>query len=202
MGRYQSRRRQPEHERFWSRVDRSGNCWNWIGTKDRDGYGLFLVHVNPSPDPARICMHAHRYAWKVTYGDFPDAKVVCHHCDNPSCVRPDHLFLGTIADNNRDRDLKGRTAKGDRHWRFGRKQPFQYRMRFVRIEPGSRSGERNNRAKLTEPQVKSIIADGRRNTAIAAEYGVTATLIGLIKKGKIWTHVQRDLGIVRARVSA
>lgn len=197
MARYQNpRRRRPEAERFWSRVDRSGDCWTWTGAKDRNGYGLFLVHVNPSPDPARICMHAQRYAWKITYGDCPDALFVCHHCDNPSCVRPDHLFTGTAIDNNKDRDLKGRTAKGERHPRFGRKKPFQYRLRLVHIEPGSRQGSQNNRAKLDENQVRSIIADPRRYAAIAATYGVTGSLVGQIKRGTIWTHVSRDFGIV------
>lgn len=90
---------------FWSRVDTSGECWLWTGAKTELGYGLFLDN--------RRRLRAHRVAYALTYGEFPDELVVCHRCDNPRCVRPNHLFLGTQTDNLADMTAKGRRARGD-----------------------------------------------------------------------------------------
>lgn len=89
---------------FWARVVKEDGCWRWVGAIDRGGYGRFTVR--------RRAIRAHRYAWEAVNGPVPTGLCVCHHCDNPRCVRPDHLFVGTYADNNRDRDAKGRTARG------------------------------------------------------------------------------------------
>jgi hypothetical protein len=94
--------------------------------------------------------------------------VICHHCDNPPCVRPDHLFIGTIADNNRDMEIKGRR-------RFG-------------PSPGSRNGN----AILTEgdiPIIRSAVADGESYAAVAYRYRVTKELISQIARRKAWRHV-------------
>jgi len=89
-------------ERFWAKVDRSGDCWVWIGTRWPTGYGQMR-------GDGRQLM-AHRVAWQIVKGPIPEGLFVCHKCDNPPCVRPDHLFLGTAADNTRDRDVKGRNG--------------------------------------------------------------------------------------------
>ena len=89
--------------RFWEKVDRSADgCWQWTGSKDQDGYGRFQT------DGKRTTTS--RVAWMLTNGSIPDGMFVCHHCDNPSCVRPDHLFVGTQRDNVRDCIRKGRFA--------------------------------------------------------------------------------------------
>jgi hypothetical protein len=76
---------------FWKKVDKSGECWNWIGAKNNKGYGVFRRTL------------AHRVSYTLSYGDIPyDKPCICHKCDNTICVNPDHLFPGTDEDNKRD----------------------------------------------------------------------------------------------------
>jgi hypothetical protein len=88
--------------RWNRRVKKKGDgCWVWIGAKDRDGYGQFRYLGRQTK--------AHRFIWERLYGQVGPDLQVCHRCDNPSCVRPDHLFVGTATDNNRDKAAKGRS---------------------------------------------------------------------------------------------
>ena len=108
----------------------------------------------------------------VNFGPIPPGLQVCHHCDVKLCVRPDHLFLGTNAENAKDMRDKGR----------GRNPP-----------PPPR-GEANHAAKLTEEQVREILARGYESTAreLAAEFGVSHQLIGFIRQGRLWKHLATD----------
>lgn len=95
-------------ERFWAKVQKGPGCWTWTGCRDDHGYGMFRPYGRKAS-----ARRAHRVAWELTHGPIPAGMFACHKCDNPQCVRPAHLFLGTPADNAHDRDKKGRWVD---HW--------------------------------------------------------------------------------------
>lgn len=92
-------------QRFWQKVDRSSGCWEWKASFSGK-YGQFGI--------GRSAWYAHRVAWTIANGPIPDRRYICHSCDNPSCVRPEHLFIGTPTDNVRDCIAKGRDARGEK----------------------------------------------------------------------------------------
>lgn len=127
MGRYV--RRTPEG-RFWRKVDRSGECWEWQATSTSGGYGNFSIAPG-------VTSHAQRVAWILTYGAVPPGLFVCHRCDNRLCVRPSHLFLGDALANTRDMDSKGRGRRpvGEMHPRAKLSRTDVETIR-ARYEPG------------------------------------------------------------------
>ncbi len=157
----------PLTERFWSRVDKNGarGCWLWLGPLSPDGYGFTSIRGGAGWHMRR----AHRLAWEIERGPIPVGMYVCHHCDNPPCVNPAHLFLGTPRDNMRDM------------WRKGRRLPTVKR------------GEEHASSVLTAESVMEIrhaYAEGRGNSyQLAARFGVTPTAVGFVIRGKVWTHL-------------
>jgi len=150
-------------ERFWSCVSKGDPCvcWEWQGRKNKLGYGGFSIY---RPRPLRpLEIVSHRVAYSLAVGEIGPGLCVCHQCDNPGCCNPSHLFLGTSAENNRDRANKKRSAVG----------------------------ERAGAHKLTESQVEEIRCRYRRGGSpqLAVEYQVDATTILAIVRGKWWSHV-------------
>lgn len=209
-----------ESERFWAKVAKATEitsphvtspCWNWTGSTNGRGYGQMSFR-NGSP------AKAHRIAWMASNGDIPAGLCVLHRCDNPRCVRADHLFLGTIADNNADKETKGRgggneprrgddhyartnperLARGDRH---GSRLHPERRPRgdghhsALRPETVAR-GERACAAKLTADHVIAIrtrAAAGEPVKALALEYGITRENAYMVVSRKSWAHVKEPI---------
>src|SRR6202035_1883893 len=151
----------PLEHRFWNEVQKSDHCWTWTGPLTSKGYGKIAVKLHGVWSPILV----HRLSYELEYGPIPHNLMVCHHCDNPCCVRPDHLFLGTNDDNIQDKLDKGRQTKGT-------------------TVPSS---------KVTEEQVTEIrkryIAGGITKTALAHEYGLGKPAMGDILNRVTWKHL-------------
>lgn len=109
---YSSRTPEQHVAAFWDKVDKSSHpndCWTWTAALDKDGYGIGYLHQR--------VMKAHRISYELSNGVSPGNKMVLHTCDNPSCVNPAHLLLGTALDNNTDRQRKDRSfhPTGEKH---------------------------------------------------------------------------------------
>lgn len=104
----------PIENRLWKYIKKTRGCWLWLAAKNKDGYGTITFK--------RVKHSSHRVVFELTYGAIPKGMCVCHKCDFTLCVNPDHLYLGTIADNNRDRARKGRSWNvRDKRGRFLKK---------------------------------------------------------------------------------
>lgn len=142
-------------ERFWSKVQTADSdvCWEWQGATTANGYGAYWDGK---------ALYAHRVSWELEFGDIPEELCVLHHCDNPGCVNPKHLFLGTKADNTADMVAKGRQARGSR----------------------------NGMAKLNEANVlkiRELLKQGcLTQVSISEMFGVARNVISQVSTGKRW----------------
>ena len=154
----------PVTVRFWDKVNHGGlyDCWEWQRQRNRSGYGMFR---NPSLGRSIL---AHRFSWELANGPILDGLFVCHSCDNPPCVNPAHLFLGTALDNNRDMRRKGRERNGERA-----------------------KGMAHHAAKLTDDQVLRIRALGNSvvKSRLAEHFGVNPNTISKICLRQTWQHL-------------
>ena len=144
-------------DRFWARVDKSGDCWVWTAYTSVCGYGQCYLNNKT--------WLAHRASWVIHNGPIPDGLCVLHKCDNPPCVNPDHLYVGTKKDNTRDMIARNRGP--------------------------SRVGAINGNAKLCDLDIWLIreLAPKFTRTAIAQWFGVTRVQISTIALRKQWTHL-------------
>lgn len=147
--------------RFWSKVSKGSSCWVWTASRmDKLPYGRVCA-VKGKP------VLAHRLSYAINRGEIPEGMHVLHSCDNPSCVNPDHLFLGTNEDNVSDKVAKNR----------------QSRM----------LGEAHPMAKLTDEDVRRIFTSKAKGVTLALTYNVSPNAICRIRKRKTWVHVTADL---------
>ena len=148
-------------DRFWAKVDKTDSCWLWTAAKVRHGYGLF--HWPQGDRQAQGT--AHRYSWRLHRGEIPAEMFVLHRCDNPSCVNPDHLFLGTHRENMKDKMAKGR-------WNTGHGK---------RIAPD------------TVRLIRREVNNGTSRGAMARRLGVSATMVSEICSGKRWKNITDEI---------
>lgn len=142
-------------DRFWAKVEKAAGCWTWTGGCDAQGYGAFK---------STRMTKAHRFSWELHFGKITNGLWVLHRCDNPSCVRPDHLFLGTHEENMADMKAKGRGQRG----------------------------ERQHMAKLTDADVIAIrkaASAGEIYKAIGERFGISRANVSNIVLGNTWKHL-------------
>ena len=150
-----------KNSRFFTKVKKGKGCWIWLAYKDANGYGKLSWVERGHP------IHAHRASWIIHYGKIPQGHCVLHRCDNPPCVRPDHLFLGTQIDNIRDMVRKRRQR--------------------------SAIGENNFNSKLTAQliyEIRILASTGRTYRSLGAQFGVSHGMIGHIVKKRAWSHLR------------
>lgn len=155
---------EPIEKRFADRYipEPNSGCWLWTGEIDAYGYGsFFLGKVKEEGKWRKMRAKAHRLSWSLHYGDAPADQEVCHACDMPACVNPVHLFLGTHGENMADRDVKMRQAHG----------------------------EKQGAAKLTEADVREIMASRGTCQSLADQFGVHLATVNDIRRGITWKHL-------------
>ena len=140
---------------FERRFDRSGDCWEWNRGRDGSGYGKM-------PFKGKT-LRAHRVAYELNNGSIPAGLHILHTCDNPACVRPDHLWAGTNVDNMADKTAKRRAV-------------------------GAAKGSANG-AKLSAEEARKIYSDSRSYRVVSRHYGVSLTAVGDIKTGRTWAKI-------------
>ena len=145
-------------ERFWFYVIKGPGCWGWSGHTSH-GYGKLTVGYSRQDK-------AHRFSYELHNGPIPEGLFVLHHCDNRACTRPDHLFLGTAADNTADMVTKGR-GKSVAHL-----------------------GEAHGMAKLTEAAARAILKSTGPARMVAAKFNVSESTIYMIRGRHIWKHIE------------
>lgn len=151
---------------FEKHVIRQEGCWGWKGPIANGGYPVMSCRRAIGSD------RGHRASWIIHKGPIPEGLFVCHHCDNPICTNPEHLWIGTHQENDKDKIIKGRA-------RFG--------------APPLKQGSENGSSKLTEEQVieiKKLLKEGKSTYFIGPIFGVSKTTILRIKKGTHWQHVK------------
>jgi hypothetical protein len=148
----------PVKELLERRLDKSGECWLWTGYITKAGYGRLRETTGHYQG---VDHYTHRLAYQLYVGDIPDGMNVCHTCDTPACCNPDHLFLGTDADNHADKVLKGRQSKGENH----------------------------GQSIYTEDIIRDVKYSNEPAAVIARRYGMRPEYARDIRRGRYWKHI-------------
>lgn len=153
-----------QSRRFWDKVHKTDGCWEWTGPCRPYG----RVCVGSVKNNTRREVLAHRASWTINFGQIPDGKNVCHSCDNPACVRPDHLFIGSQKENMQDMYSKGRQNKNQ-----------------------SRVGVFNGMSKLRNDEIYRIrlLSYLFSHVVLSRLFKVDAQTIGKIVSGQLWKHI-------------
>lgn len=148
-------------KRFWSKIDiqREDECWPWLGNLYSSNYGRFFMYNR--------YFASHRVMWEWIYGPIPPRIEVCHSCDNPSCVNPEHLFLGTHQDNMKDMARKGRGG--------------------ICLGEENKGGGKLKNSDIF--YIRDLFQLGWKHRDIAHLFGVSCGLIGHIRQGRVWSHI-------------
>ena len=163
----------------------SSGCFLWHAGAHPRGYGVFAV-------TSKKLIPAHRYAYQRRYGEIPSGMNICHKCDTPSCVNPDHLFAGTQADNMRDAANKNRVKSGDESPSRLHPELISAGVRKWAKEHPERLARGEKRSKLSADDIRAIrllCADGVPQTTIAARYSIHQVSVSMINLRKRWRHV-------------
>ena len=150
--------------KFWNNVNKTSNCWLWTGYINEKGYGRLRYGGK--------LVYAHRLSYLLHNQQLPSDLCVLHKCDNPPCVNPDHLFLGTKKQNNEDMASKGR--------------------QFFQRCPEETQGEKHRNSRLTNSdvlEIRRMSLEGVKNVRLSEKFGVTKTMIGYIVSRKNWIHI-------------
>lgn len=164
--------------RLWGEYKDISSCWNWPRSCTRAGYG----QISRKIDGSQRLLYAHRVAYEIANGSIPKGMEVRHKCDNPACFNPNHLCIGTHAQNMHDMATRRRSKigrrypLGDAHWT--RKYPDRVRR-----------GEHNNKARLTAGDVMLIRKSCSSHAELARLYGVSDTCINAVRKMVSWKHL-------------
>lgn len=156
--------KKPLVARFWEKVAKGGSseCWEWQGAKDLNGYGFLYSSERP-----KRWKKAHRLSYELANGPIPKGMCVCHSCDNPPCVNPQHLWLGTLAENNADKVAKGRDY--------------------------DKRGSANPNVKLTAQnvmEIKQLRNSGWTQQQIADRFNIAQPYVSRVLRGETWKHLE------------